>query len=130
MANLPQRAREATGLTQRDFAELINVRQPQVARWERSPRSITAAARTLLTLIEADAAHAKKILLRSQDGITTGFTGDGGPPPNQQRQPTEHEEDAVPGYTPDFGYVGPQEEPGFDPGASGAPVPDYSPEMP
>lgn len=155
MANLPQRARAAMELSQRGFAKLIGVTQPQVSRWERYPRSITSAAKTLLTLIEADPAAIKSLLIRSQGGIApAGFAGDGGPPPNQPISHSQAEEDAVPDYSPEFGYMGGQEDPGhvtegdeaepefevpsfspsvgdheddFDPAAQ---VPDYSPESP
>ncbi len=79
-----------------------------------------------MTLIEADPKTVSAILIRSQDGIAAGFAGDGGPPPNAPRRESNHAEDAVPGYTPDFGFTGGhEEEPGFDPGTQ---VPDYAPE--
>ena len=53
MSALAYRARRATGLSQRRFAQLIDVHAVTVARWESGEREPTAATRTLLLLIDA-----------------------------------------------------------------------------
>lgn len=49
--NLTRQAREATGLTQHQFAQVLGVSRPSVAAWENGYRQPHGAARTLLQLV-------------------------------------------------------------------------------
>lgn len=57
--NLSRRAREATGLTQQEFARALGVSRPSVAAWENGYRDPQGAARTLLQVVEK---HPKLVL--------------------------------------------------------------------
>lgn len=133
--NLAQRARKATSLSQRAFATLLGVSRSQVTRWETGSMKPSAAAESLL-LVTAACPREVIAALETARGAE-GYTGDGGPPPLPKRpggggrgaEVDEHgfaaepelgfeEGDlSVPGYSPDFGFDGAQEEPGYDPGS-------------
>lgn len=50
--NLSRQARDATGLTQEQFARALGVSRPSVAAWENGYREPQGAARTLLLLVQ------------------------------------------------------------------------------
>lgn len=53
--------RKKTGLTQKEFAQLVNVSKSTVERWERSEEYITGAIVTLLSMLEKYPDYAKEI---------------------------------------------------------------------
>lgn len=138
MANLARRARKATGLSQAAFGRLINVSQGQVSRWESDGATMHSATISLMLLIEREPKVCVKVLSVSRgvmaedlDAERPIFRGDGGPPRGYQPERALDPFDGVPDYTPDFGFVGGQEEPGDVPGGSDEEclgVPTYSPE--
>ena len=122
MRNLAHRAREATGLSQQAFGQLLNVTQAQVSRWEREGAVLPAATLSLMVLIKGAPESAVAVLSASRGVIPEdlgveqpSFRGDGGAPPGHQDAKPSNMLDGVPDYEPDFGFVGGQEEPGYVP---------------
>lgn len=63
--NISRQAREATGLTQHEFAQVLGVSRPSVAAWENGYREPQGAARTLLQIVVKNPAL---VLQLAQDG--------------------------------------------------------------
>ena len=53
--------RKKTGLTQKEFAQLVNVSKSTVERWERSEEYITGAIVTLLGMLDKYPDYAKEV---------------------------------------------------------------------
>ena len=64
--SLPRQARQATGLSQREFAQLVGVNHVTIAKWETGARTPSAQALSLLRLVEASPRRAVQVLRRAQ----------------------------------------------------------------
>ncbi len=122
MRNLAHRARQATGLNQSAFGQLLNVSQGQVSRWENDGAVMHSATVSLMVVILAQPETSVAALTASRGVVPDdlgveqpAFRGDGGAPPGHRDVKPANVLDGVPDYEPDFGFVGGNEEPGFDP---------------